>query len=71
MKAWQYLEDGAPIVLNDVPEPVLGPGDVLLEVKGAGICHSDIGFLDGTISSLLARKPITLGHESVLEDRRR
>jgi len=33
MKAWQYLEDGAPIVLNDVPEPVLGPGDVLLEVK--------------------------------------
>jgi propanol-preferring alcohol dehydrogenase len=64
MKAWQYLEDGAPIALNDVPEPVPGPGDVLLEVKGAGICHSDIGFLDGTISSLLARKPITLGHES-------
>src|SRR5260370_16091267 len=64
MKAWQYLEDGAPIALNDVPEPGRGAGDVLLEVRGAVICHSDIGFLDGTISSLLARKPITLGHES-------
>jgi D-arabinose 1-dehydrogenase-like Zn-dependent alcohol dehydrogenase len=36
---------------------------VLVDVKGAGICHSDVGFLDGTISSLLGSKPITLGHE--------
>jgi alcohol dehydrogenase, propanol-preferring len=64
MKAWQYIADGTPIALNEVPEPVVGQGDVLLEIKGAGICHSDIGFLDGTISSLLGVRPITLGHES-------
>ena len=64
MKAWQYVNDKEPIALNDVPEPVVGPTDVLVDVKAAGICHSDIGFLDGTISSLLGSKPITLGHES-------
>jgi alcohol dehydrogenase, propanol-preferring len=64
MKAWQYVGDGLAIALNEVPEPELQPGDVLLEVKGSGICHSDIGFLDGTISSLLGHTPITLGHES-------
>ena len=32
-------------------------------MKGAGICHSDLGNLDGTISYLLGFRPITLGHE--------
>jgi D-arabinose 1-dehydrogenase-like Zn-dependent alcohol dehydrogenase len=64
MMAWQYVADGAPITLNEVHDPSVGAGDVLVDVKGAGICHSDVGFLDGTISSLLSFKPITLGHES-------
>jgi propanol-preferring alcohol dehydrogenase len=63
MKAWQYVADGTPIALNEVAEPIVGLGDVLLEVKAAGICHSDVTYLNGTISSLLAFSPITLGHE--------
>lgn len=63
MKAWQYIGDGLPITMNEVREPVAGPGDVVIDVKGAGICHSDIGMLDGTISHFLAANPITLGHE--------
>jgi D-arabinose 1-dehydrogenase-like Zn-dependent alcohol dehydrogenase len=63
MKAWQYTGDGKPISLNEIDEPTAAPGQVVLDVKGAGICHSDIGMLDGTISEFLAANPITLGHE--------
>jgi propanol-preferring alcohol dehydrogenase len=63
MKAWQYIGDHEPITLNEVEEPVAGPGEVVLDVKGAGICHSDVSSLDGTISHLLGFRPITLGHE--------
>ncbi|MDT3444942.1 MULTISPECIES: zinc-binding dehydrogenase [unclassified Pseudofrankia] len=63
MQAWQYVGDHQPITLNEIDEPVAGPGEVLLEVKGAGICHTDVGHLEGTISHFLAFRPITLGHE--------
>jgi 2-desacetyl-2-hydroxyethyl bacteriochlorophyllide A dehydrogenase len=63
MKAWQYIGDNLPITLNEIDEPVAGRGDVVIDVKGSGICHSDIGMLDGTISHFLAFTPITLGHE--------
>ncbi|UKA55197.1 zinc-binding dehydrogenase [Arthrobacter sp. FW305-BF8] len=71
MKAWQYERDGAPLALNEVPEPVAGPGEVLIDVKASGICHSDIGYLDGTISNLLPGGPVTLGHEiaGIVSDR--
>jgi D-arabinose 1-dehydrogenase-like Zn-dependent alcohol dehydrogenase len=63
MRAWQYIRDHAPITLMDVDEPCPSPGEVLLDVKAAGICHSDINKIDGTGSYLLAFRPITLGHE--------
>jgi propanol-preferring alcohol dehydrogenase len=63
MQAWQYVGDNQPIALNDVAEPVAGPGELVIDVRGSGICHSDIGYLDGTISNLLPGGPVTLGHE--------
>ena len=30
--------------IRDVPVPQIGDGDVLIEVKAAGICGSDIAF---------------------------
>lgn len=63
MKAWQFITENQPLELRDVAEPVPGPGELVLDVKGAGICHSDVGFIDGTLSGLLPRRPITLGHE--------
>jgi alcohol dehydrogenase, propanol-preferring len=63
MKAWQYTADNAPIIVNEVAVPVAAAGEVVLDVKGAGICHTDIGHLDGSLSSLLPFRPITLGHE--------
>jgi propanol-preferring alcohol dehydrogenase len=35
----------------------------VIDMKAAGLCHSDVGFLDGTLTPLLPFAPITLGHE--------
>ncbi len=65
MKAWQFTNTHEPLVLNEVPEPTAGPGEVVLEMKAAGICHSDVGLLtDEGWLSMLAKRPITIGHEN-------
>lgn len=38
------LNDGDILVRDDVPEPVPGPGQVLVQVKACGICGSDLHF---------------------------
>jgi alcohol dehydrogenase, propanol-preferring len=63
MKAWRLTAAHEPLVLTDVPEPVAGPGEVVIDVKAASLCHSDVGFLDGTLTGILGFTPITLGHE--------
>ncbi len=64
MQAWQFVGDGEPLTLRDVPEPEVGPGEVLIDVLAAGLCHSDVGFLEGAIPSIyLGELPRTLGHE--------
>ncbi|MBA2813856.1 zinc-binding dehydrogenase [Streptomyces sp. KM273126] len=63
MKAWQFTAVGKPLTCNDIPEPEAGTGEIVIDVKAVGLCHSDVGFLDGTLASLLPFRPITLGHE--------
>jgi propanol-preferring alcohol dehydrogenase len=64
MKAWQFTNTHEPLVLADVDEPRPGPDEVLIDIKSAGICHSDVGLLeDDTWLQTLAKRPITIGHE--------
>lgn len=65
MRAWQFVQIGRALELVDLPEPVPGERDVIVEVQASGLCHSDVGFMDGTITSLLGKRPIVLGHEIV------
>ncbi len=44
----------------DVPE--LKPGDVLVEVAGCGICHTDLGYFYQGVPTV-NKPPLTLGHE--------
>lgn len=68
MKAWQFTGTHEPLVLNEVEPPVAGPGQVLLKIRAAGICHSDVGVLeDEGWLPLLAKIPITMGHENAGE----
>ncbi|WP_028654552.1 zinc-binding dehydrogenase [Nocardioides sp. J54] len=64
MKAWQFTGPGEPLVLAEVPVPEPGAGEVLVEIRAAGLCHTDVGILDdpGWLSQL-APRPLTLGHE--------
>ena len=48
--------------LRDIPVPQIGDEDVLMEVKAAGVCGSDIAFDDGGHENLL-NPPVVLGHE--------
>jgi propanol-preferring alcohol dehydrogenase len=64
MKAWQFTNTHEPLVLSDVAEPTAAPGGVVIDVKAAGLCHSDVGLMeDEGWLALLATRPITIGHE--------
>jgi propanol-preferring alcohol dehydrogenase len=63
MKAARLHHYGQALVLDDIPKPSPGAGEVLVRVQGAGFCHSDIHVIDGEIQ-VLPRLPLTLGHEN-------
>jgi len=63
MKAVQLTAWGQPPELRDVPEPVPGPGEVLLQVTGAGLCHSDLHLMHWPAGTVDYELPFTLGHE--------
>lgn len=64
MQAWQWTGTGRPLTLATVPVPEPGPGEVLLRVRAAGMCHSDVGELDEPSWAVnIHQCPITLGHE--------
>ena len=47
---------------TSIPVPSLQPGDVLVQVAGCGVCHTDLGyFYDGVPT--VSKPPLTLGHE--------
>ncbi len=61
MRALRLVETGKPLVMQEIPVPTVGPGDVLVSVKAAGICHSDAHYRAGR--SPVYPLPMTLGHE--------
>ena len=66
MKAWQFVGTGKPLELNEVEEPHAGPGEVVVDVKASGVCHSDVTTLDdpGWMALFQHGLPRTMGHES-------
>lgn len=63
MKALQYRTIGAAPEVVTVPDPEPGPGQVLLKVTAAGVCHSDIAVMSWPAESFPYALPLTLGHE--------
>ena len=61
MKAVRLVKIGQPLEMHDVPIPEIGPQDVLVKVKAAGICHSDAHYRAG--ASPVRPLPMALGHE--------
>jgi propanol-preferring alcohol dehydrogenase len=64
MKAWHFTTTNEPLVEADIPEPTPGPGEVVLDIKAAGLCHSDVGAMtDPGWLALIPHRPIVIGHE--------
>jgi L-iditol 2-dehydrogenase len=57
------VEGPGAAAVRDVPEPVPGPGEVLVEVAAAGICGSDLELLDGRRPAAYVSYPVVPGHE--------
>jgi S-(hydroxymethyl)glutathione dehydrogenase/alcohol dehydrogenase len=47
-------------VRDDIDQPTPGPGEVRVDVAGAGVCHSDLSAMNGTFPQ---PAPAVLGHE--------
>src|SRR5215218_10869093 len=58
LTAWER-----PAELVEIPMPEPGPGEVLVRVAGAGLCHSDLHLMHWPAGTLPYDLPFTLGHE--------
>ena len=64
MRAGQITVSTRAFSVVDVPTPQAGEGQVRIKVAAAGVCLSDVHFLDGTLSpGYLQGDHVTLGHE--------
>ncbi|MER7456790.1 alcohol dehydrogenase catalytic domain-containing protein [Micromonospora sp. NPDC126480] len=52
---------GGPPRVEEIEPPVLGPADVRVHIRAAGVCHSDLSMVDGTLAPPY---PLVLGHEA-------
>lgn len=63
MDAVRYHGPNVPLTLEQVPIPKdLDADDVLVQVKAAALCHTELHFCEGTLN--LGVRPMTLGHET-------
>lgn len=56
------LEEYNHLVYKDVPDPQIGPQEVLVRVRACGICGSDIHGMDGSTGRRIP--PVIMGHEA-------
>ena len=64
MLAARMHEYHKPLILEEVPEPEIKPNEVLVKVKAAGMCRTDVQLLDGYFRKYVESQfPLTPGHE--------
>ncbi len=63
-RAWFLDAPGRPLVQRELALPDPDAGQALVEVAACGLCHTDLGFADGSVRPNHAL-PLVLGHEIV------
>ncbi|RKQ33976.1 zinc-binding dehydrogenase [Oceanobacillus halophilus] len=64
MKGWEFTTTNVPLKIVEKPDPVATEGRVVIDVKAAGLCHSDVGALrDEKWLDIIEYTPIIMGHE--------
>jgi alcohol dehydrogenase, propanol-preferring len=71
MQAIVLERPGEPLRPATLPDPIPGPGQLLLEVAACAVCRTDLHLRDGEIAT--PKLPVVLGHQIVgrTEDRTR
>ena len=62
MKAARFYRPGEALRIEEVADPEPIDGGVVVRVRGAGVCHSDLHITQGDVP--LPRTPLVLGHEN-------
>jgi propanol-preferring alcohol dehydrogenase len=65
MRATVLHEPRRPLSVEELPEPVAGPGQVLLRVRACGVCRTDLHVVDGELAR--PKLPLVPGHQVVGE----
>lgn len=61
IKTWQMTVPGT-LTKTEIPVPQLQPGEALVEVKGCGVCHTDLSYFYMGVRTDQP-PPLSLGHE--------
>ena len=64
MKAAVVRAFGQPLVIDEVPVPRPGPGEVLVKIAACGVCHTDLHAAEGDWP-VKPQPPFIPGHEGV------
>lgn len=63
MRAMVFERTGQPLMLQELPLPVPGAGQLLVMVQACGICRTDLHIVDGELSE--PKLPLVPGHQVV------
>ncbi|MCZ6881643.1 MAG: zinc-dependent alcohol dehydrogenase family protein [Gammaproteobacteria bacterium] len=63
MRAMILEKPGVPLQLLKKPDPIPGPGQVLVKISACGVCRTDLHVVDGDLPE--PKLPIIPGHEIV------
>jgi len=56
-------ENPNPLQLADLPDPVPGPGEILVRVSACGVCHTELDEIEGRTPP--PHLPVVLGHQVI------
>ena len=65
MRATVLHEPRRPLSVEELPEPVAGPGQLALRVRACGVCRTDLHVVDGELPR--PKLPLVPGHQVVGE----
>jgi propanol-preferring alcohol dehydrogenase len=63
LRAVVLEQQGQPLKAVTLPDPLPGPGQLLLEVQACGVCRTDLHLRDAEIEA--GKLPVVLGHQIV------
>jgi len=61
IKTYQMVEPGK-LLKTEIPKPELKDDEVLVEIRGCGVCHTDLSYFYQGVPTVI-KPPLTLGHE--------